>query len=112
MARVFRWFVGNWNGRVRCTFKDTNINNQSVVLVTASEGEGADNSNAPQRFVGDANITVHNIAPFGFSNPYGGGRAGGGGVEFVITIDWHEPLPIWADIVVLDEIPQGFSRSD
>lgn len=30
MARVFRWFVGNWNGRVVCTFNDNGINHQSV----------------------------------------------------------------------------------
>jgi hypothetical protein len=99
MAKVFRWFVGHWNGRVVCTFNDNGISHQSVVMVSASEGDAADSSQSPRRFIGDANVSVHNIAPFD------------GGVTFVITVDWNEPLPVWADIVVFDQFPQGFSRS-
>jgi hypothetical protein len=67
-------------------------------LVSASEGRDPITTQAPERFVGSADITVHNIAPFD------------GGVTFLLTVDWPDPLPIWADIVVLDEFPQGFIR--
>ena len=98
MAQVVRWFLGHWNGRLPCTFAFGAINHQSVVLVSASEGRDPTTSQAPERFVGAANVTVHNIAPFD------------GGVSFLLTVDWDDPLPIWADIVVLDEFPQGFAR--
>jgi hypothetical protein len=44
-----------------------------------------------------------------FTDPHGG-PSSGGGVRFVLTVDWEEPLAVWADIVVLDELPKGFSR--
>jgi hypothetical protein len=109
MPHVARWFVGYYRGRLNCTFNWPVINKQSVVLVSASEGAAPESTAAPERFVGAANVTVHNIAPFGFVDPYGGNPPGGGGVRFVLTVDWGEPLPIWADIVVLDEYPRGFS---
>jgi hypothetical protein len=43
------------------------------------------------RFVGNANITVENIAP----------RSGG--LTARINVDWDEPLPIWVDVRVFDE---------
>lgn len=111
MPRVARWFVGHWRGRLHCTLNWRAIHQQSVVLVSASEGRDPSDTLAPGRFVGAANVTVHNIAPFGLTDPFGGGSPGGGGVRFVLTVEWDEPLPIWADIVVLDELPQGFVRS-
>jgi hypothetical protein len=98
MAQVTRWFLGHWNGRLNCTFSWGAINHQSVVLVSASEGRDPVNTQAPERFIGAADVTVKNIAPFD------------GGVGFVLGVDWGSPLPIWADIVVLDEFPQGFVR--
>ncbi len=108
MAQVRRIFWGRMQGRVRCTFTSRAIHRQSIVLVTASEGQEPVNSLAPDRYVGDADIIVHNIAPFGYVDPYGGTPPEGGGVRFVVTVYWHEPLPIWTDIVILDEIPRGF----
>jgi hypothetical protein len=63
MAKVFRWFVGNFRGDVTCTFNSGAINHQSVVLVAASEGDRGDSSASPNRHVGSAHIRVENIAP-------------------------------------------------
>jgi hypothetical protein len=69
----------------------------------------------PERFVGAALITIHNIAPFGLAGgeglETGEGRPVGGGVRFVVTVDWDEPLPIWVDIVLLDEKIGGWAVS-
>lgn len=112
MPQVFRWFVGNFKGRVNCTFRSKVFRNESVVLISASEGHEPGRTDDPRRFVGDAYITVHNIAPSGFGDPKGGDNPLEARVEFVLTVDYDKPLPIWADIVVLDEFPKGFSRSD
>ena len=100
MAKVFRWFLGDFRGDVTCTFNSGAINHQSVVLVTASEGDRGDSTASPKRFVGSAHIRVENIAPFD------------GGVVFRVIIDWENPLPVWTDIFVADEFPQGFFRSN
>jgi hypothetical protein len=74
------------------------------VVVAASEGRTNANIShstaLPDRFIGSANVRVCNIAPYDR------------GVEFVLQVDWDEDLPIWADIVLLDERPVGFSTSD
>jgi hypothetical protein len=98
MAQVFRWFLGQFNGVVDCTFSSGGINHQSVVLVAASEGDAGDSTASPQRFVGSATIQVDNIAPFD------------GGVTFRVNVLWDSPLSVWTDIVVMDEFPQGFAR--
>ena len=101
-----------WGPRrtVRCNFHWSDIRHDSVVVVTASEGqEGVDaddhviayTSNSPQRFVGSARFTVDNIAPYD------------GGVVFRVTIDWPSPLTLWTDIILFDELSprvDGFHR--
>jgi hypothetical protein len=69
------------------------IHSTSIVLISASEVR---NDDVPrftpliERFVGDAPITVRNIAPQeGF-------------VDFWVYVDWQEPLDVSVDIVVLD----------
>jgi hypothetical protein len=96
MATVFRWFVGNYNGRLNCTFSQSAINHQSVVLISVSEGKEPSSTAAPERFQGDAHIWVENISP----------REGA--VEFRIMVNWFEPLEIWVDIFIADEFPQGW----
>ena len=98
MPQLLRVFWGRWNGRVLCRLNFGDINHQSVVLVTASEGDDGNSSASPQRFVGSANFTVANIAPFD------------GGVRFVVRVDWDTPIPLWTDIVIMDGFPQGFIR--
>ena len=119
MPQVIR-SVGVERGRVNCTLNWSAINHLSVVLVSASEGRENVNevssNREPDRFVGRALITVHNIAPFGIAGGEGlqtpGDAQIGGGVRFVLTIDWDEPLPIWVDIVLLDEAPVHWLRSN
>jgi hypothetical protein len=84
------------------------INQDSFVLITASEGsERVEDctmiydSQSPHRFVGAARFTVDNIAPHD------------GGVTFHVTIDWPSPLILWIDIVVFNELSfsvDGFGR--
>jgi len=98
MAQVRRIFWGRQRGRVTCTFNSRAINHQSVVIVTASEGDEGNSSASPQRFVGSAPIGIENIAPFE------------GGVRFRMYIFWDDPLPVWTDIFIADEFPTGFIR--
>ena len=99
MAQLNRMFLGHRKGRLKVTFNSRGINHQSVVLVSASEGDEGNSTASPKRFVGAANVRVENIAPFD------------GGVVFVVSILWDEPLPIWADIFVADGFPRGFVRA-
>ncbi len=99
MAKVRRIFLGHHYGRRVFRFKSSAINQQSVVIITASEGDEANTTASPARFVGDAPIGVENIAPFD------------GGVVFRIYVLWDEPLPIWVDIFIADELPYGFIRA-
>jgi hypothetical protein len=106
MAKVFRWFLGSCNGRVDCHFDHPVVHNQSVVLVSVSEGvgggrEGAFSTAAPARFLGNAPMRVENISP----------RRDDSGVDFRIVVDWFEPLGVWVDIFVADEVPRGVFRS-
>ena len=74
------------------------INHMSSVVITAAEGqEPSENgqvlgtSNSPERFIGNAQFSVHNIAPYD------------GGVTFRIEIDWGSPLNTWVCITVFDD---------
>jgi hypothetical protein len=94
MPQAFHIYWGRQNGRVKCQVLADFISPMSVVLVAASEGDAEENSTNPNfRFVGDANIRVENISPTQ------------GAVWFVVSVDWPEPLPIYTDIVILDEKP-------
>jgi len=79
------------------------IEANSVVIVTASEyilrpGERfPDQDN--QRFIGEANVTVSNVAPHG--PPWDANN----GVTFVLNVDWPNPIQIATDITVLDPPP-------
>lgn len=107
MAHVFRWFLGRRKGTLNCTFNSRKINRASVVLVAASEGDEGNSSASPDRFLGKANVRVENIAPFeGDMN-----TELGMGVRFRVIVSWSDPIPIWADIFVADEIPETFARS-
>ena len=70
--QVRRVFWGRYSGSVNLTFNSPFIHSQSIVLITASEGDEANTNMSPQRFVGAAIIRVDNIAPFGYVDPHGG----------------------------------------
>ena len=106
MATVFRWFVGRHSGIVDCTVH-MNLSGQETVFVAVSEGNNADSSASPDRFLGSARMWVENISPF-----EGRRELGGTGIQFRLVVDWDEPLPVWADVFIADEIPQGFLTSE
>jgi hypothetical protein len=66
------------------------IFHDSIVVITASEGQPPISSAAPQLFVGDARYTVNNVSPFD------------GGVRFRVTVEWDEPINLWTTITVFD----------
>ena len=100
MSTNFRVYWGRQKGRTRFSFSSDAITPFSIVLVSASEGIEADNTNPNFRFVGDANIRVENIAP------------SEGIVWFIVSIDWFEPLPMYTDIVIVEREFLGFIRAN
>jgi hypothetical protein len=103
MPQTIRSFLSSpFNGRRVQNFNWNAIDSNSVVLITASEYVPL--ANPPpganlQRFVGDANIWVSNIAPHG--PPFDDNH----GVTFVINVDFSRPLFVVFDITVLDAKP-------
>ena len=94
MPQTVRQYWRGLQGRSRLTVDWDAISADSVVFVTASEYASHWEDPGP-RFVGDATIVVDNISPYG----------GGGGVTFVVTVDWPSPLHVVTDITVLDDMP-------
>jgi hypothetical protein len=74
------------------------INHDSSVVIAASEGreiiedgQPVVTTESPERFIGDAQFTVHNVAPYD------------GGVAFRIEIDWPSLLDLWVCVTVFDK---------
>jgi len=94
MPRTIRKYWGPLHGRASLNYNWAAIDQDSVVVITASE------YNAQfARFLGAAPITVANIAPHG--PPYDPNH----GVTFVVNIDWGSPLNVVTDITVFDQKP-------
>jgi hypothetical protein len=89
MPQTLRQFWQPRNGRDTLNFNWDIIDHDSVVLITASEyhleGPGTPSE---ERFIGDATITVSNIAPHG--PPYDPNH----GVTFVVNVEWDSPIGI------------------
>ena len=94
MPKTIRKYWGQHHGRVALNYNWPAIDQDSVVLVTASEY-----NNQRVRFIGAAPITVSNIAPHG--PPYDPNH----GVTFVVNVDWASPLNLVTDITLLDNKP-------
>jgi hypothetical protein len=94
MPQTIRKYWRAFNGRETLNYNWPAIDQDSVVLVTASEY-----NDARARFVGAASITVANIAPHG--PPYDPNH----GVTFVVNVGWGSPLNIVTDITLLDNKP-------
>jgi hypothetical protein len=97
----FRVYWGPIQGRRPLNFNNPVIDQWSVVHITASEYV-YDGPHEPlledhsdrQRFIGGADVEVHNVAPHG--PPFDPNN----GVTFVVKVDWDTPLPIVTDITV------------
>jgi Papain-like cysteine protease AvrRpt2 len=94
MPQTIRKYWRAHKGRVTLNYNWPAIDQDSVVVVTASEY-----NNEHVRFIGAASITVANIAPHG--PPYDPNH----GVTFVVNVDWGSPLNIVTDITLLDDKP-------
>ena len=93
MATTFRMYLRGRRGRCVEKLAAPNITSQSVVHISVSEATDlSPGALTPifQRFVGAANISVHNVSP------------NDGRVDFVVMVDWGEPLNIVTDITVMD----------
>ncbi|MFM0222102.1 hypothetical protein [Paraburkholderia dipogonis] len=99
MPQTIRKYWGPLGGRTTLNFNWPNINHDSVVLITAAEYVAAVPQTDEHRFIGNASITVENIAPHG--PPFDGNH----GVTFVVNVDWPNPLTVVTDITVLDAAP-------
>jgi len=94
MPQTIRKCWGPLKGRASLNYNWPAIDQDSVVVITASEY-----NNQHVRFIGAAPITVANIAPHG--PPYDPNH----GVTFVVNIDWASPLNVVTDITLLDNKP-------
>ena len=90
------WTAGPLRGSVRLRILWDVIDKNSHVLASicelgdlASEERQA-NYSGPWPFVGDARMTVHNIAP------------GPGQATIRVSVDWPSPLPIYLHVVVIN----------
>lgn len=81
----YRMFLWHRIGRCHENFRAPEITPNSMVYISVSEATANE-----VRFVGAANITVHNISP------------SSGRVDFVVTVDWHAPIHIMTDILIFD----------
>lgn len=95
MPRTIRKYWGRLHGRALLNYNWSAIDQDSTVVISASEY-----TDQHVRFIGSANITVANIAPHG--PPFDGNH----GVTFVVNIGWDSPLNIVTDITVLDDKPE------
>lgn len=90
---TYRMYLWGRNGRCLENFRAPQITRNSVVHISVSEATAIPaQSFTPifDRFVGNANVTVHNVSP------------SDGRVDFVVTVDWPNPLNIVTDISIFD----------
>jgi hypothetical protein len=91
-----RMYLRNKQGRNRLRLTNPSITSKSVVHIAVSEATALSPGTFTPvfgRFVANANITVHNIAPQD------------GFVDFVVTVDFGSPLNIVTDISIFDPVP-------
>jgi hypothetical protein len=92
-------------GTVRQNFNLSNISLDSAVIVTAAQfvpdQDHIPNSpikTAGRPLLGLANVYVTNVGPHGVDG------VEAGGVEFLLHVDWGDPLDVVVTITVLDPI--------
>ena len=110
MSKSIRYVRRGVQGRVRQNFNLPGIikSRQAVVHVTAGEITPANPSRvlggAEQDFkynLGDADIWVSNVSPH-FNDHFEGEP---GGVEFILHVNWPNPLDVGITITVEEETP-------
>jgi len=84
----YRMFLWHRIGRCHENFRAPEISPGSIVHISVSEATANE-----VRFVGSANITLHNVSP------------GNGRVDFVVTVDWQNKLHLMVDIMIFDPPP-------
>lgn len=103
MARSIRVLYRNVKGRIPMNFNWGDIGLDSAVFITAAQfvPRFEDRFGPPltlgRPHLGAANVYVTNVGPHA---PEGGT----GGVEFILHVDWDEPMDVVVTITVLDEI--------
>jgi hypothetical protein len=111
MATSYRYVMRGVHGRVRANFNmpDEIHSAQAVVNITAGEikpGPRSEIGNVDQDFIyqlGDADIWVSNVSPH-FNSHFGGEP---GGVEYILHVDWPDPLDVGITVTVENETPRG-----
>ena len=91
-----RMYLRNKKGRNKFRLTNPNISRNSVIHISVSEATAlSEPAFTPifSRFVGSANFTVSNVSP------------NDGFVDFVVTIDWPQPLNVVTDISIFDPVP-------
>jgi hypothetical protein len=100
MAQTIRKYWGPLQpGRNSLNYNWAAINQDSVVLVSASEFSIQNPPSDEYRFLGDASVTVENIVPHG--PPYDPNH----GVTFIVIVTWGSAINVVTDITVLASPP-------
>jgi hypothetical protein len=99
--RTFRvYFSQPFHGRRRQNLQISGVNTTSVAIITAAEYSPEfvppNHPNERRRHLGDANIWVSNVSV------HGDDGTPNNGVEFIINVDWPDPLFVVVDITILD----------
>jgi len=83
LAAAYCTYTINGTYNLFCTWSRINANSHVVAAISEyANGDPAD------RFIGDAQMTVHNIAPYN------------GGVEVQVDVNWGSPLNVRLDLLV------------
>lgn len=123
MSQSFRHVIRRVHGRFRANFNTDAIKSTgSVVNITAAEIKPRDlaivpvtdpafspifgvPNPPPQNFIyhlGDANVWVTNVSPHGPNNHF---VNEGGGVEYILNVDFPNPIDVAVTITVEDAFP-------
>ncbi|MDQ2688529.1 MAG: hypothetical protein M3Y28_11760 [Armatimonadota bacterium] len=107
MAQSIRVLYRGQKGTSHMNFNWPPIKLDSAVIITAAEftpvfgGLGGGPKTLGRPHLGAANIFVTNIGPHG-------PEPDTGGVEFLLHVDWDNPLDVVVTITVLDDIEEFF----
>jgi hypothetical protein len=110
MATSFRLMLRGVNGRIEGNFNmpGTVLSRNAVVNITAGQirfTEGQPNLAGDWMYIrGDADVWVSNVSPH-FDDHFEGEE---GGVEYVLHVDWPDPLDVAVTFTVDDNEVSGY----